>query len=297
SEPPPPAPEPSDTFEPEVVPGEGTTELPARRGGMSLRDRLTFDSDPVARLDDDSDEPADEIPTREVGPRPGVSLFDRLVSGAAALPDEDLFDDDALLTADRPLDRLSTPPPALEDEPDSSVFDLSMNGSPSPADGWPSEPPAPAEESADGSMRLPGRPGGLLAQLRQKNALDPSEGIAGESTVVRPIPMSLLDASADRDPDRTAVGPPPGRAAERDAVERLYEQVFEEFLAVKRACGEPTHAVDYARFRAKLVRTRKSLIERFQCADVRFRVYVKDGKAALKAAPRLEGDDDEETLG
>ncbi|MEZ4465756.1 MAG: MXAN_5187 C-terminal domain-containing protein [bacterium] len=146
-------------------------------------------------------------------------------------------------------------------------------------------------------MRLPGRPGGLLAHLRQKNALDPVEGIGGESTVVRPIPMSLLDASSDKDPDRTAVGPPPRRDADRDPIERVYEQVFEEFLAVKRACGESTHAVDYARFRAKLVRTRKSLMERFQCADVRFRVYVKDGKAALKAVPRLEGDDGEETLG
>ena len=31
-------------------------------------------------------------------------------------------------------------------------------------------------------------------------------------------------------------------------------------------------------------------MDRFNCVDVRFRVYVKDGRAALKAAPILDED-------
>ncbi len=53
---------------------------------------------------------------------------------------------------------------------------------------------------------------------------------------------------------------------------------------------------DFRKFRAKLIRTRAQLVEKFKCRDVRFRVYVKEGKAALKASPVLEEDaEDAET--
>jgi hypothetical protein len=281
--------------EAELVPGEGTAELPGRRVGAAPRERLF--SVPGWPREGGSEEVTREVLPRRSFDRPGPVEID---------------EDDDESTADhppsgRPLPRRPTTPPPMEDaehstdEAGGSVFDLSLPAGPT-ARRWRSDPPAPA---AEGSMPLPSaaKKPSLLEQLRSKSALDPQpaeEGVAGESTVVRPIPLLLLDASAGkdaaRDADQTAVGPPPGRS-ERDLVERAFQQVFEEFIAIKRSCGEPTHTVDYARFRAKLVRTRKSLMERFACTEVRFRVYVKDGRAALKAAPIIDGEEGEETLG
>ena len=160
------------------------------------------------------------------------------------------------------------------------------------------------DENTDGDIRLPGSSppkdsspgGGLLDQLRSTGALEPTaRGGRTERTAVRPVPLDLLASSRehDADSDRTAVGPPPSRPAV-DALEGYYRQVFDEFVATKEACDEPVEGVDYKRFRAKLVRTRKSLLDRFECVEVRFRVYVRDGKAALKAAPVLEDDDEGE---
>jgi hypothetical protein len=35
----------------------------------------------------------------------------------------------------------------------------------------------------------------------------------------------------------------------------------------------------------KLIRNREQLVKKYQCRTVRFQVYEKDGKAALKATP------------
>ena len=67
-------------------------------------------------------------------------------------------------------------------------------------------------------------------------------------------------------------------------------EVFAEFLELKKQCGEPADPSEYKKFRHKLLRTRQQLVEKFKCKDVRFRVYVRDGKAALRAAPVLEED-------
>jgi hypothetical protein len=82
--------------------------------------------------------------------------------------------------------------------------------------------------------------------------------------------------------------PPPGLTAPLpttdDSKEGHYREVFEEFLQVKEACGEPTNGFSFEKFAAKLRKNRKDLLEkRPGLADVNFTVYVKDGKAALKA--------------
>nr|HEX4312635.1 MXAN_5187 family protein [Kofleriaceae bacterium] len=64
-----------------------------------------------------------------------------------------------------------------------------------------------------------------------------------------------------------------------------FQQVFEQFLAVKRSCNEPTTGLTYQKFSDKLVKNRDDLKAKTGCREVRFTVYVKDGKAALKATP------------
>ena len=64
--------------------------------------------------------------------------------------------------------------------------------------------------------------------------------------------------------------------------------MFEQFVAVKKSCGEPTSGLTYQKFSEKLMKNRDDLMAKTGCREVRFTVYVKDGKAALKATPVKE---------
>ena len=61
--------------------------------------------------------------------------------------------------------------------------------------------------------------------------------------------------------------------------------VFDQFVALKKSCNESIAGLTYDKFAEKLIRNRDELREKSGCRDVRFTVYVKDGKAALKATP------------
>ena len=54
---------------------------------------------------------------------------------------------------------------------------------------------------------------------------------------------------------------------------------------MKKSCGEPIAGLTLAKFADKLVKNRDDLMTKTGCSEVRFTVYVKDGKAALKATP------------
>ncbi|MFH0899908.1 MAG: MXAN_5187 C-terminal domain-containing protein [Pseudomonadota bacterium] len=64
-----------------------------------------------------------------------------------------------------------------------------------------------------------------------------------------------------------------------------FRRVFEEFIELKRRCGETTDGVAFEKFVEKLRVNRDQLIGRYACKTVKFQVYVKDGKAALRATP------------
>lgn len=65
--------------------------------------------------------------------------------------------------------------------------------------------------------------------------------------------------------------------------EEHWHQVYEEFLKVRAQCGEPTSNLTYDKFVEKLRKSRNQVMEKQNTKTVRFQVYVKDGKAALKA--------------
>jgi hypothetical protein len=64
-----------------------------------------------------------------------------------------------------------------------------------------------------------------------------------------------------------------------------WRRVYEEFIAVKRQCGEPTAPLTFEKFKGTLQRNKDALVARHACTRVKFTVYVKEGKAALKASP------------
>ena len=64
-----------------------------------------------------------------------------------------------------------------------------------------------------------------------------------------------------------------------------WQQVYEDFLKTKRECGEPTDGLTFEKFQQTLKKNRDALIARHACKRVKFSVYVKEGRASLKATP------------
>jgi hypothetical protein len=84
--------------------------------------------------------------------------------------------------------------------------------------------------------------------------------------------------------ERTLASPSPGVKDDGDEMSE-WRRVYEEFLGVKRQCGEPTSTLTFEKFKGTLERNKAALVARHHCERVKFTVYVKDGKAALKASP------------
>jgi sensor domain CHASE-containing protein len=76
-----------------------------------------------------------------------------------------------------------------------------------------------------------------------------------------------------------------GGAASQPGPEPYFQQVYDQFVSVKKSCGENTSGLTFQKFAEKLVKNRDDLKMKTGCREVRFTVYVKDGKAALKATP------------
>ena len=87
---------------------------------------------------------------------------------------------------------------------------------------------------------------------------------------------------------RSSVGPGHGSTASLTSdEEHHFREVFEKFVEVRQQCGESTSDLTYERFVGTLQRHREQIMQtRPDARGVRFTVYAKEGKAALKAAPR-----------
>lgn len=104
------------------------------------------------------------------------------------------------------------------------------------------------------------------------------------------------EAEAPADPGASSVRKPPpplpksgGEASVEAAApagdeETEWKAVFDQFLALKEQCGEPTAGMTFEKFKTTLQRNKDALVQRGATA-VKFTVYVKEGKAALKATP------------
>jgi len=124
-----------------------------------------------------------------------------------------------------------------------------------------------------------------------------------ERTVMVQVPEELIAASASSaptaqpgmdeayDPGATVVAPisedmlEAAMAEPADPEEAHFREVYDQFIATRLECGEGTDELTYDRFLIKLRKNRETLIAKYSCRTVRFQVYVKAGKAALKAVP------------
>ncbi|MEI9954598.1 MAG: MXAN_5187 family protein [Pseudomonadota bacterium] len=154
----------------------------------------------------------------------------------------------------------------LPDQPQMSAFsfpgDPASMASPPSGQGQPRSVPNPPANPK--LPRPPGRPGGSGAAM-----LDTT--------------LSSEDASSSR-----RLPMPPMRSDGAAAELAEWHAVFQDFVSLKQQCGENTDGFSYEKFEQTLKKKNEELLTRHGAKRVKFSVYVKEGKAALKASPIME---------
>lgn len=124
----------------------------------------------------------------------------------------------------------------------------------------------------------------------------PSSGGSSPLTDAMPTPKALPSA-----PGNPRLPKPPGRSgaaqlsptpeplghgpAGQSAELLEWRAVYQDFVALKEQCGENSEGFTYEKFESTLKKNRETLMTRHGAKRVKFSVYVKEGKAALKATP------------
>jgi hypothetical protein len=201
------------------------------------------------------------------------------------------------------LEQVLGPIPA---QPMMSAFSVPGPGSPVESPSRPSMPRPPVSERSAPRLRssgaaMPAPDSGEQVRFSDFNGASPINETARSASPIsddaaprgRPQPPP-----PPRRPPPPAAAPPPDapQVAEAsfaaalpmdDAFDEVedWRKVYEEFVAVKRQCGEPTAPLTFEKFKGTLQRNKDALVARHNCQRVKFTVYVKEGKAALKASP------------
>lgn len=200
----------------------------------------------------------------------------------------------------------SSPPP--KPAPPGGEFDLDLPPPPPPPSlgGKPPEPPTLARPT---DSRVPPPPVGLPKTaappppVPRRPATPPPLATAGIDDDILGGAGGLDDDLDDDLDDSPTVGRPPSdfdaptRVADPSRAlleqsadggqsqEAAFQRVFDDFLTLKKKCGESTANLTFDKFTSKLKKNRQALMSKHGCKEVKFQVYIKDGRAALKATP------------
>jgi hypothetical protein len=137
-------------------------------------------------------------------------------------------------------------------------------------------PPAPAPEPqaepraepfpGDEPTRAEGVSAALIDKLRERDEQTrPAANEAPDGNVT--LQDFSLPPAGDSDPD-----------------EPHWREAYDQFRELKAQLGEPADRISFEKFAAKLKKNRTELVAKHNCKGVRFSVYEKDGKAAIKAS-------------
>jgi hypothetical protein len=194
-----------------------------------------------------------------------------------------------LLATTLPSVRPGGPAPAVAPPPSDFRF---QDSGPVPAPASASAPKPPARPGTPPPFRVATAPAAAppppmpppprsSQQLRATPPPRPSQPMQATpppSSFPSPAPLTLDDEPSGRGSPQLA----PSR------VDPYFKQIFDQFLSLKQSCNESIAGLIYEKFAEKLAKNRDDLITKTGCREVRFTVYVKDGKAALKATPVKE---------
>ncbi len=172
--------------------------------------------------------------------------------------------------------------------PQMSAFSFGMAPEPSPAapSSKPSSPggdlfpnlapaaPTPSSKPAVPPPK-PAMPAPSVAAVSQPVAAINDEEEEDDATMVQKIPDELMAAAKSGE----------SRAIESADEMMQWRQTFDEFVAMRQKCGEPTTGLSFEKFQVQLRKNKEQLVKQYNCKRVKFTVYEKEGKAALKATP------------
>ena len=252
-------------------------------------------------------------PAPSVSPSPMVSIdLSSLAPEPDAMPtplpfpvhEDESDDDDEIAEAIASLEHQLSVPPRRRANEIRGAMPYSLEA----IEGFSSQDIGPRGLRTGGSLELGN------AGLRSTSQMGDADDFKAEATVVAPVQEDLLAKSArddltdahiiDPGGDSTAVASVSADLLMRsagvdgtgmmlgmshdglDAADQAhFKEVYERFIEMRRRCGETTQDLGFDRFMAKLTRNRQTLVRKYACRTVRFQVYEKDGRAALKATP------------
>jgi hypothetical protein len=155
-------------------------------------------------------------------------------------------------------------------------------------------PPPPAAAQGFGAPQQQPGPG-PNAHAAPPPAVANKLAMQATTPAFPPGPQAAAKAHGNEEDEETMVGKPSadliaatgGHVTAADPAAE-WHHVYEEFLRTKRECKEPTEGLTFEKFQQTLTKNRDALMQRHGCKRVRFSVYVKEGRASLKATPVRE---------
>jgi hypothetical protein len=138
---------------------------------------------------------------------------------------------------------------------------------------------AEGANGASGGVQLSAELAAQLHELAGEGSTGDLPAPVRSTPPARPVAASSAAAAS-------ITTPPPAPAGSAGGDEAHFRDVYDQFVSTRKSCGEAGE-LSYDKFRTRLEESRAAVIAKHNCLDVRFQVYVKNGKAALKATPVL----------
>ncbi|MBI2375434.1 MAG: hypothetical protein HYV07_15670 [Deltaproteobacteria bacterium] len=131
-------------------------------------------------------------------------------------------------------------------------------------------------------------PGGFRSEATAVGA--PSRELIDQS---RELGQAFANLGGSLSPDRTAIAQVPKDLLAQSSIDDSddfeedahFRETYQRFLEMRKICGESVDDLGYDKFLVKLQKNKSELQKKYNCKTVRFQVYQKNGKAALKATP------------
>jgi hypothetical protein len=181
------------------------------------------------------------------------------------------------------------PPPSFAPPPPSSFAPPAPPVAAGSVFGGPSAPPSLGNgglKSVGGGLGAPPAAPSKLPGIKS-TGWAPPPATAPPAAPASSLPLAALGGADEQEPpqdEATRVVP----YDENEEEASHFANVYDEFLQTKKQCGESQAGLTMDKFLQKLRDNKAQLVAKHGCRTVRFSVYIKDGKAALKATPVRE---------
>jgi len=125
---------------------------------------------------------------------------------------------------------------------------------------------------------------GLIFSFRERNALYHKRVETSGIFITEKPGESQTTPVVSKPPVVSPAEPAPIQSSP-ETITNDFPALFKEFLSVRETCGEKTENFTLESFSERLVKTHSNIVAKTGCRDVKFSIYVKDGKTAVKATP------------